>query len=659
MPGNWVVLQSAEEVDLALKLDPVSGPYSYFATSLDAQSALESRGLPCRHNLEFSSIEETNSIAWENYPRLRRAIDGLEEALHDLVPGLPQEFRPFQAVEYGYKNLADSLSFTLWELNGLVREESPSRLIYWGRDDVKGRVPHDTRPAGVGSEFSMFPPDESIVSAILDHHEWWRRLGVEPIRMARSASRGHPNPTRRWRSRLRRILNPNRVEAFKMLRGGMGGPVLGRGRPRLLVIGKADNVVPFIEYAQSKHGAQVDWWTNASFDPVRLPTLAPIWLGGAARGVTKAMDVVADMACQADPRSHWAWDGDDALPVGEILWTRLIDFWSWRVPQLLSLYFKALRYFEAHRPVTAVCGTSDPDRIQVILQAAKHTNVPLVSFQHGGAYGYMLCEWIRLSDLRAQVYAGYGPAGCLYLNALAENHDMAPSAVSVGWARGSVFEERARSVEAPNGKNTTAEAVWRGPGPRLIYAPTALMGGDLRYGPHRDVRDTEYFYQQVRLIKALSEVSDLQIVVKPHYQDKIDNPFDRWIIRLGNPRVRLVRSPGLDALLPEADVVVLDVPATGLIEAMALGKPIVYVDFGVFKLTGDSADLLRRSVAWVDAASDFDEQLKSAVAQSLSEPPSSPHTNVFLSAYASLDFRPELVWDKLQEIRNTSTCVPS
>ena len=94
MPGNWVVLQSAEEVDLALELEPGSGPYSYFATSLDAQSALESRGLPYRHNLEFSSIEETNSIAWENYPRLRRAIDGLEEALHDLVPGLPQEFRP-------------------------------------------------------------------------------------------------------------------------------------------------------------------------------------------------------------------------------------------------------------------------------------------------------------------------------------------------------------------------------------------------------------------------------------------------------------------------------------------------------------------------------------------------------------------------------------
>ena len=46
-------------------------------------------------------------------------------------------------------------------------------------------------------------------------------------------------------------------------------------------------------------------------------------------------------------------------------------------------------YFRSRRPSVVICGTADADLVQVVRQAAQASGIPMASFQHGGAYGYI------------------------------------------------------------------------------------------------------------------------------------------------------------------------------------------------------------------------------------------------------------------------------
>jgi hypothetical protein len=347
-----------------------------------------------------------------------------------------------------------------------------------------------------------------------------------------------------------------------------------------------------------------------------------------------------------------AWDGagEDGLLDG-ILRERLSAFWRWRLPRLHSIYARAIGYLVSHRPVGVVCGTAHADRFQVVGQAAKASGVPLVSFQHGGSYGYMQCEWLKLSDLRADIYAGFGPDGCAHLEDFSRDRGLAAKAVDIGWSHGADMVRCGKDAAKPGGR-TPARGGGRGDAGRssVLYVPTG-MSGETLYGPDRFRHDTEYCLEQVSVIEALRRVPDTRLAVKLHPKDAAVNPMGRWIQQLGEPRVSVIVDRPLPEVLEAIDVAVLDFPTTTLLEVMAAGRRLVYLHNGLMRWTPEGEALMRETAPWIDLGAGWEERLRDAVAQALDGPAPDPEANRFLSAYASLDFRPELVWDLLQKMR--------
>ena len=187
-----------------------------------------------------------------------------------------------------------------------------------------------------------------------------------------------------------------------------------------------------------------------------------------------------------------------------------------------------------------------------------------------------------------------------------------------------------------------------------MYVPTGL-GGELRYGPDRGYHDTEYCLEQVNVIEALRRVPDAVVMVKLHPKDRITNPIERWVRRLDDDRVQVLVGNRLPEVLERSDLVVLDCPTTTLLEVMAMASRLVYLHLGLLKWTPNGESLMRKSASWVDVTPGWETRLGEAVVQALDEPAMEPRANPFLEAYASLDFRPELVWDKLQDIRTATT----
>ncbi|MCX8214528.1 MAG: hypothetical protein OTJ97_08520, partial [SAR202 cluster bacterium] len=188
----------------------------------------------------------------------------------------------------------------------------------------------------------------------------------------------------------------------------------------------------------------------------------------------------------------------------------------------------------------------------------------------------------------------------------------------------------------------------------IMYVPTGL-GGETRFGPDHGYHDTEYCLEQVRVIEALRRVPDAVVIVKLHPKDDAPNPIERWVRRLDDARVRVLKGGRLPKAIEQSDLVVLDCPTTTLLEVMATASRLVYLHLGILKWTPEGESLMRKSAPWVDATSGWESRLGEAVVDALENPALKAHDNRVLDAYASLDFRPELAWNKLRDIRRVRT----
>jgi hypothetical protein len=625
--GSWVVVQKAEEVDRALELKSArSGTLSYLAVSAAAYFAFRERSVPCLGTHEFASRESTNEVASEGFGELRSLVLQLDDEIHERLPDMPKGFKPFEAFEHEYNKFVASASFAQMELREFVRQESPSELLYWDNSQELDRRSKQT-----------------LTSRLLDQQDWWAAIGVETRRIPGHPSALVPAGSRSWRSRLREFLNPNRTDGVNFLGWSLSRALFRGDRPRILVVGRSDNLISFTKYAIAKHSAQVDWWDHEPYAPVHMPTLGSIKLNGASYGATGELgllDVLEDAIVRS--KTHPSWGRDlDLQPVGNIVHKRLLDFGK-RVPRLLTTYGKSMDYFRSRRPSAIICGTADADLVQVVRQAAQASGIPMASFQHGGAYGYMHSEWMKLSDLRADLYVGYGSSGAVYLEGFAQSRGLPAKTVGIGWSHGTT------AAQASLKPATFREGERR----VIMYAPTGL-GGEIRYGPDHGYHDTEYCLEQVRVIEALRRVPDAVVLIKLHPKDKAANPIERWVRQLDDDRVRVLVGGRLPKALGQSDLVVLDCPTTTLIEVMANASRLVYLDLGIMKWTPEGESLMRKSAPWVDVTPGWESRLGKAVLEALEKTAIKPHDNRFLDAYASLDFRPELVWDELQDIQKS------
>jgi hypothetical protein len=588
-----------------------------------------------------------DEIASENFEKLRALTLRLDRAVHESIPGVPEGFKPFEAFESDFKKVADSVSFSLAELLGFVRAESPRELLYW--DDSQAHGPTGTSGFGPPT-VEVAQGKRAVASELLAERDWWSELGVETTRVPGPDRRSGSDRSRGWRTRLRDVLNPNRTEGVRILGRAMLPALLnGSSRP-LLVVGKSDNAVSFAKHAMSANRVQVDWWTHERRAPARMPSLGRIRLEGASYDVYGEHDSLGGGAYPLDADTLWD-HGDEDAPVVRSAHRRLRHLWT-RIPELFSTYKNAIAYFEARRPAAVICGTADSDRFQVIRQAATASGIPLVSFQHGGAYGYMHSEWLKLSDLRADLYVAYGAGGSGYLKDFAKSRDLTTSIVGIGWSRGATLSGGLKESATTTRQGSSNMRGGAGGGQRVImYVPTGL-GGEVRYGPDHGYHDTEYCLEQVRVIESLRKIPDVVVVVKLHPKDHTDNPMERWVRQLGDDRVQVLVGGRLPEALAQSDLVVLDCPTTTLLELMAMASRLVYLHLGILKWTPEGESLMRETAPWVDVTPGWETRLGEAVVQALEEPAPIPNDNRFLDTYANLDFQPVLVWDKLRDIRD-------
>ena len=292
----------------------------------------------------------------------------------------------------------------------------------------------------------------------------------------------------------------------------------------------------------------------------------------------------------SDPafRRPLQWVGVDLWPVAE---SRLRYWCEHVIPIGWSAFTRAHDWLRARRPVALLVSSPYSPLDHGVLHAGRALGVPTVTYQHGGFEGSCAFALHELTDLRASDHRFvYGPGVEAYYQHAGFRYPGPRARVrSVGSAR---LDRLRAGPSAPR-----VAAIRRRLGvapeqPAVLYVPTMYMRYR-RYLGCGDNGNVPYFQLQARMVELMREFPDVRFIYKAFPMLEPD-PIIGMIGERCPNGVVVTRVP-LPDLLWASDLHVIDMPSTGLLEALLTPKPIVILaDLRHNGLLHEARELLRK-----------------------------------------------------------------
>lgn len=612
----------------------------FLTASAEAYHILTSSGLTVTPLHSYLTFAAQNEIATIDATVAAAMCQTLDTALRELNPDWPTSLQPFDALLYQLKHVLDAVIFRYREFEQFLQTEQP-HVIYFQQADLTNIVQLSSTFDGASSQPFLWPAATPIVAHFLADGAWVEELDVTVVASYRPNGISSLSHSPTLTTVVAHTLNPNRLTG--MARLGLQPVHRRNDADRLTILGKDDDILAFVRHARAnRNNLSIDWWSDWVADPVSLTSGRTIRIeNGANRD-----RILTRTALMAHFAAAWAQSSPVTPPaVQRLLNERLLAFCLDRLPLLPPLYRRAEQYFTQRRPTAALIGTTTGDHAHVLAQAARDCGIPLVSFQHGGVYGYARTHQLVRSDLKApSIFCSYGHGVTTTLQEQAAAHNLPIKVVTTGWDRqgqvsGFTFGRRRRKTSSPLPDSDK---------PILLYVSTSMIGNG-RYGPHHRYEDSADFLHQIELAHHLAGNGDFQIIFKLHYKDAVANPLPDYLHSNRLDNIAVLQEMPLSALLPHATAVLLDWPSTTLLEALATGCPTLYLDRNLLDWVPEGRRLLQDAACWIDKQAGWQPQLDEALAMALSGQWSYTGNAAFLAAYGSADCDPSALWATLHE----------
>lgn len=503
--------------------------------------------------------DRVDEIAWEELPELRQL--GLRPAGHYFLP---------------LKVLIDSLYRAGFSLAHVLLAAEGGRLLL---SDCQLREPSDDlffdRPLYAAAA-PLLAPEYGVT--------------CEQLRPRLNAgSRSRQELWDRFRPLARdRLLRPAR----RVLGRAPRRTARDAGRPLLLCQQSYD--IPLVAGALRRRG----WSTLDQSD--LLPALP--WRSRIPRPVRRRLEQTWErFRGEGFFGEPFRWAGADLAPLAE---SRLLHWWFSCVPAMWNTVLRVRSRLELRRPTAMLLAYPWTPEEQGVLQAARSCAVPTITYQHGGFEGN--CEYIThdMTELRFSDYRFvYGTGSEDYFSERVSRY-VEPRAEPR--AVGSCRLDRLRT--APNRREEVRRRLGIDDAGRLVlYLPTGYQR--TWYLARAAYLAVPYFGLLCQVMATLTGFPDLRFVYKPFPERQAD-PLLSVIERIA-PNVIAESHLRVPALVQASDACIVDIPSTGLLEALVTAKPLlVFSDRRFVNLRSEAAGLLRKRARLAETPEDFLAQLK-------------------------------------------------
>ena len=265
---------------------------------------------------------------------------------------------------------------------------------------------------------------------------------------------------------------------------------------------------------------------------------------------------------------------------------------------------------------------------------ARLKSIPTVTSQHGGFIGYPDVPMLKFSEPQLSDYClCYGEGVCEEIRRVVSGDIRQPDApVTQPVAVGSASLDRlcARSQRLVHGRRARHPSRGR----TVVYVPTLLMG-DRRYFSRHIFPDIWYWRLQREVIRLCSRFPDVRLLVKRYPRDNVQNPIEAWIRHEGIRNCHVLRRAPLSDVLDQADLFIIDSPATTLLQALTTSKQIlVYADHRYMRFHPEAVARLTARATFSTTRVEFLRDIERALHAPDWSLPEPIHTD-FLRAYGT------------------------
>jgi len=320
-----------------------------------------------------------------------------------------------------------------------------------------------------------------------------------------------------------------------------------------------------------------------------------------ARGKRLDSDAVSRVITrlnQEDVRKYFVCYGIDLYP---LLRDRMEFLVTHGVPACLAGYEKASEVIRSRKIKAVLAPYFATPTSHSIARAARNAVVPVFVWFHGAPiYDHVMSQYVE--PMSSDICMSYGPM--LSKNYLRNAKRWKTKIVPVGSSRLDCIKKKGKLSE-----NTSWKKL--GNHTRLVYATTGYLQNVFDFCVSPPPSDNMLYQTQLKMIDGIGKLDSVNAIVKlfPSHYNR-DPPLREYAETKGYKNMKWVKNvPSFVDLLDYCDVVVLDVPSTPLVEAVAAGKP-VFLLTKYTKIWRDVLKLLKHRVACFEHEDELIKSLK-------------------------------------------------
>ncbi|MBI5032983.1 MAG: hypothetical protein HZB51_20875 [Chloroflexi bacterium] len=570
----------------------------FVALGADAAWAL------CEKNISYLKLEDGYAesdlcaLAQPTLDEQQKWADWVDRFLQDSIPKFrTHQFRPAQLYLYWLKIVFDNLSIRAYTLDWALRQWNPKRIIFPGRHSAN---------YSFGSDLQF---RETLYPVVL--RRVVRGMAIDAELLSEPVGLSNRVTQRNSFHSLGRLLfsrvSPTLEYARDIINGvnfsGHGAIVLGsdydlesvwtlaqrraRLTPWRILVNRFRRLVNSTDYAQAREWMAQTWQNIESLAEFRQPTHCAgynLW------------------SCAKDRVHFW---------------------WHVLVPQQWAVYQGVRRYYQNDAPIAvAVSGLGDHVE-RGIFSALRSLGVRAFIYQHGGFVGWCECPPWDTNDLTlAQYELCHGWAMSKHFETRkARSARPLATPISVGSSRLDTWLVRMARLSRPTKRR-----------PQILIVPN-LIPENNRYldcGTLPDVTESEI---QIAMVSVAREFPQYDFVFKA-FPGQFNAPATRLALQPGI-NCRVVFKKRIPLLVAQSDLIVLNFPSTGMMEALISDRQIILLaDPRSIRMFPEAKAALAKRVTLTETPEEFIAAFHAQLTKGIFKPINHPDQS-FLEMYGT------------------------
>jgi hypothetical protein len=589
-PKVLVLLEDENQVqDYLVREIHIPGEKTLIALSPFAMYELDRQRVTYKIIEDYVNSKTLFALGLNNYSKVEDICNLIDSHVHKKLPELKDlGIRPDFFSFFSLKVMYDSVTIRLNQLSKLIDCEKPDTILVY-----QSKLVLNNKINGVG--YLLPNIQESIYSQLLNLH--FNKINVETlpeISEIKTEKKGKKDVlvSNKLRNIVLKIVESNPIiydfaVTFKKI-----GWNAGLRKFISIIVNRRK----FHDYPVMLFGGGYNWdYCRDYFKNVQIAQILRVfnekseWIESESKAKNK---VILDLwkEIKNDPlfRSHFKWDDFEFFPVLEEKFLFLIER---VVPSCLRNYNEAAHLLKYNNIKALIVSTSTNCFAHIYSRAARNQQIPVIFWQHGN-YSYSNHPMIVYNDIISSDYfLVFGEGILKKFNKDAEKYGTKLIPI------GSAALDSLMNMEKKRDKKLT-----------VLYASMTFLQNRLYISNSPPFSDNQQWLTLKNILNVLGKHVEIHTIIKmkPIYREP---PIKEYSEEKGYDNFQFIWDEyGFIDLLPKADIIVLDVPSTILLQSLTTKKPI-FVYTGQLNIDETALKMLNKRAYCYDDLNTFTSKL--------------------------------------------------